>query len=156
MPDQAELDNLLTEMTEVLGETVGTASSSGRSFGGWKGMYSPMAPSHGWGGIPIQPERGAPAWPYRTESAHAVWAVLKRMIPLYPEKSIRELLKLAVDDSGVPGTDLTPEDWRMLEMAAEYHRDGTLYVKRPRIGGAPGGPADHHHQGHLLKKRGAP
>ncbi len=41
-------------------------------------------------------------------------------------------------------------------MAIEWRKAGATWQKRPRIGGAPGGPYDSWDMGHYLPKRGAP
>lgn len=151
---QADLDNLLSELGEVLGETGGTIAE--RAFGGWGGMYAPMPTGSGWSGIPVQPERGASSWPYRTQSAHVVWNKIKEIAPMLTHVTDKELMSRAIEQAGIPAMQLTPEDWRMLEMAVEWYRNGTQYIKPPRIGGAPGGPANFYRDGHTMKARGAP
>lgn len=145
--DHPDLDNLLDELSGILDE---------RSFGGWGGMYSAMPTGSGWSGAPVQPEKQAPSWPYRTQSAHVVWDKIKEIAPMMTHATDKELMARAVDQSGIPGIQLTPEDWRMLEMAVEWYRNGTQYIKPPRIGGAPGGPANFYRDGHTVKARGAP
>lgn len=151
---QADLSNLLEELNEVFGESTGTPSA--RSFGGWGGMYAPMPTGSGWSGIPVQPEKSAPSWPYRTQSAHVVWDKIKEIAPMMTHATDKELMAAAVEQSGIPAMQLTPEDWRMLEMAVEWYRNGTKYIKSPRIGGAPSGPANFYRDGHTVKARGAP
>lgn len=92
----------------------------------------------------MQPEQSAPAWPYRTQSAHVVWDKIKEILHMHTEKTDAEIMGLAVEQSGIPAMQLTPEDWRMLEMAIEWHRNGTKLTKPLRMGGAPGGPAAAH------------
>ena len=153
MKETADLSEVLGELEDVLGETIGTASASG--YANWGGFYSHSATS-AWAGIPAQPEKQAQAWPYRTKAAQVVWKTLKDIERLHTDKTDIELIQLAVHKSGVRGMDLTAEDWRLLEMATEWYRNGTLYVKPNRIGGAPGGPADHYDAQHFLRGKGTP
>ena len=143
--DLPKLNKLLEELTTVLGE-----------YAGWSGFYGALPGAGPGGGAPVGRDLSGQAWPWRTTSAHHVWAIAKKLIPMYPEVSEPEILRMAVQKSGIPPRQLTPEDWRLLEMAIEWRRNGTTYVKSPRIGGAPGGPASSYRDGHFLKGRGAP
>lgn len=119
------------------------------TFGaGWAGYSAPLGSlSYGSGPQPF---------PYRTETAEVVWERAKKLIGMHPELDERAVLRKAVQDAGVNSYDLTPEDWRLLEMAIEWLKNGTTGIPKPRIGGAPGGPANHTTDGHYLAKRGAP
>lgn len=118
---RAKLRSLLTEVEAVLLED-----------GGWAGMY---ATQHLGAGPQAASQE---AWPYRTQAAHAVWSAAKDLISLYPERSTQEVLMLAVREASVAASDLTPEDWRLLEMAVEWYRDGTTGIPKPAAGGNPG------------------
>lgn len=97
------------------------------------------------------------AWPYRTETAEVVWKYASDLIPKHPELNEADILKRAIEISGVDPLDLSPEDWRLLEMAVEWRKAGADWQKRPRIGGSsPGGPANFSTMGHYMPKRGAP
>jgi hypothetical protein len=85
-----------------------------------------------------------------------VWAKAIDLIAKHPEMNEAGILKLAFEASGANPLDLSPEDWRLLEMAIEWRKNGTTGINKPRIGGAPGGPANFTRMGHDLAKRGAP
>ena len=140
------------DVLRALSETLG-APSGQRSSGAWRGYSAPL------GGAQI----AAPGnrdlqqpWPYRTESAEVVWRHAVKLISAYPAMNEQMILQKAVEDSGVSTLDLSPEDWRLLEMAIEWKKNGLQGIKKPRIGGAPGGPFDPREYGHELGKRGAP
>lgn len=138
------------DLRRVLQETLG-APSPYRSSAAWKGFSAPL-------GQLLAPANrdAAQPWPYRTETAEVVWRTARDLIPKHPELSEVEVLKKAVEISGVDPLDLSPEDWRLLEMAIEWRKNGVTGQNRPRIGGAPGGPYDSWDMGHYLPKRGAP
>lgn len=127
-----DLKTLLSDLQEAFGQ--GT-----QSWGGWAGMY---------GGTPGIPDGAQQAWPYRTGAAERVWEVARDLISKYPELNERGILKLAIEKSGIPPLELTPEDWRLLEMAIEWEKNGTQYVTPLRIGGSPGGPFRASEYGH--------
>lgn len=132
-------------LLKALKETLG-APSPVRSSAAWKGFYAPARV--------IPPSQ---AFPYRTETAEVVWKHLRDLIPKHPELDEQGLLKRAIEVSGVDPLDLSPEDWRLLEIAIEWRKNGSAWQKRPRIGGStPGGPYDSWGMGHYLPKRGAP
>lgn len=140
---------------KALEETLG-APSPVRSSASWRGFQAP------YGSItqtlaPMNRDGAQQAWPYRTQTAEVVWKHASELIPKHPEMNEADILKKAVEISGVDALDLSPEDWRLLEMAIEWRKAGAAFQKRPRIGGsAPGGPYDSWGMGHWLPKRGAP
>ena len=138
------------ELKQQLQETLG-APSPQRSSAAWKGFYAP----YGQLSAPGNRDHAQP-WPYRTETAEVVWKYARELIPKHPELNEADILKKAIEESGVNPLDLSPEDWRLLEMAIEWRKSGTSNLPKPRIGGAPGGPYDSWDMGHYLPKRGAP
>lgn len=139
------------QLLKALEETLG-APSPQRSSASWKGFYAPV----GQLSAPMNRDGAGQAWPYRTETAEVVWKHVSDLIPKHPELNEVELLKRAIEISGIDPLDLSPEDWRLLEMAIEWRKAGAAWQKKPRIGGAPGGPYDSWDMGHDLPKRGAP
>jgi hypothetical protein len=122
------------------------------SLGGWAGFQAPLML-----GQPLAPnEPGAPSFPFRTISAEALWQWICKLIPSHPEMSERDIIRLAVEQSGLDPLDFSPEDWRLLEIATEWRKNGTTGIKVPTIGGMPGGPANSTVAGPALTKRGAP
>jgi hypothetical protein len=88
-----------------------------------------------------------------------VWAEVVKLIGKHPDLNETQLLQQAIGAAGVQALDLTAEDWRLLEMAIEWRKNGIKGVALPRIGGAPGGPANTSTGqafGHELGSRGAP
>ena len=134
---------------QALNETLG-APSPYRSSASWRGFSAPC------GGATKANRDAEQPWPYRTETAEAVWKHASELIPKHPEMNEVEVLRKAIENSGVDPLDLSPEDWRLLEMAIEWRKSGTTGQPKPRIGGAPGGPYDSWQMGHWLPKRGAP
>jgi hypothetical protein len=136
---------------EFLRETIGTVSAGHPQ--GWSGMY-------GFGigaGMPNVPS--GPSWPYRTQAAEKVWEEVVKLIPKHPEMNEAQLLQRALANTGVQAIDLSPEDWRLLEMAIEWRKNGIKAIKMPTTGGMPGGPYNQTKDqayGHELASRGAP
>lgn len=136
---------------QALRETLGAPSSGGRAVG-WAGYQAPLGAAQ-----PLAPSnKDWSPFGYRTETAEVVWRFAKDLIPKHPEMSERQVLQRAVQNAQVNPLDLSPEDWRLLEMAIEWYKNGLTGMKMPRIGGMPGGPYDSWRMGHWLKKRGAP
>lgn len=115
----------MSDFLEILAEALETPS-------GWAGFSAPAGN--------LLPRLGPVSWPYRTATAEKVWDAAKQIIPRYPHLNEREALKKAVEDAGANPLDLTPEDWRLLEMAVEWFKNGFTGVSTPRIGGGPGSP----------------
>jgi len=141
---------LRKRLLKALREAMG-APSPQRSSAAWKGFYAPLGQASA-----AANRDDAQPWPYRTETAEVLWKHAKDLIPKHPEMNEADILKRAVEISGVDPLDLSPEDWRLLEMAIEWRKSGLTGQPRPRIGGAPGGPYDSWHMGHYLPKKGAP
>jgi hypothetical protein len=133
------IGKLIQDLREAFGRPSGTP---------WAGYSAPL-------GVPNY-KPGPQPFPYRTQTAEVVWKTAQKLIGMHPELDERSILRKAVQDSGINSFDLTPEDWRLLEMAIEWHKNGTTGLPKPRIGGAPGGPANHAFDGRYLAKRGAP
>jgi hypothetical protein len=139
-------------LIRYLRETLGSPSAGGSSAG-WKGYSAPLG--IGQDLAPGNMDLKQP-FPYRTETAEVLWQYVCDLIPKYPELTEREILQKAIEASGVSPMDLSPEDWRLLEMAIEWRKNGVTGIPKPRIGGSPGGPFDPRDYGHELAKRGAP
>lgn len=90
---------------------------------------------------------GSPAWgpvasfPFHTATAGKVWDSARKMIRKYKMAKPTEILRLALDHSKLPGTELTPEDAKLLELAIAWAQNG---APKPvaKMSGAPGGPAN--------------
>lgn len=67
----------------------------------------------------VKPE-GHSGWPFRTDSAALAWETFKGMKHQYPESSPAWVLQRALQVSGIDSMDITPEDWRLLEMAVSW------------------------------------
>lgn len=128
-----------------LEETIGTVNASGS---GWAGYSAPLGN--------LNYKAGPQPFPYRTETAELVWSHAQKLVGMHPELDEAGILRKAIEVAGVSPMDLTPEDWRLLEMAIEWWKNGTTGINKPRIGGMPGGPANFSTDGHYLAKRGAP
>lgn len=76
----------------------------------------PDGPSPGWA------ERAA--FPFHTASAEKVWASVKKLMFKNKTAQTSEILRMAIEDSGVYGIDLTPEDAKLLAMAIDWARNG--------------------------------
>jgi hypothetical protein len=109
----------VTHFLEILSEALATA-------GGWSGFTLASGST--------LPRAGSVSWPYRTASAEKVWEVAKQIIPRYPNLNEREVLCTAVKDAGVNPLDLTAEDWRLLEMAIEWYKNGFTGISTTGFG----------------------
>lgn len=94
-----------------------------------------------------------PGFPFRTSAAKQVWDTAQQLILLYPTNNAGEILSMAVRESGVLATELTPEDEQLLKMAVEYLQNGAP-PSNVRTGGTPGGPFRSQGDGHSLGIRG--
>jgi len=112
----------VSEFIEILSEVLATP-------GGWSGFAVTLGN--------MFPRIGSVSWPYRTATAEKVWGAAKKIIPRYPHLNEREVLRKAVEETGVNPLDLTPEDWRLLEMAIEWRKNGFTGITTPRTGGGP-------------------
>ena len=108
-----------------LAETIGTVSASGS---GWAGYAAPLGVANY--------KQGPQPFPYRTRTAEAVWEAAKKLVSMHPELDEIGILKKAVEVSGISTLDMTPEDWRLLEMAIEFYKSGVTGLPRPRTDSA--------------------
>ena len=123
----------------------------------WHGTYGPHPGMTGPSAFSPEPLGTEPSnFPFRTDTAEAVFHVAKNVIIEYPELGPDEVLQLALEKSNFPVEDITTEDMKLLEMAIEWLQNGPPPTDI-RIGGGPGGPARHTGvYGHGLWGRGAP
>jgi hypothetical protein len=97
----------------------------------------------------------APGFPFHTRTAEIVFKKALELIPLHPEKKSAEILKLAIEKSQSPVTELTPEDGRLLDIAISWAQNGKAGVgNNNRMAGTPGGPF--RSTTHSVAGRGAP
>lgn len=80
-----------------------------------------------------------PGFPFHTRSAERIWAFAQLAILTHPEAGPTEIIRLAIQDSEIPITDLTPEDVALLQMAVAWAQNGPPATS-VRTGGTPGGP----------------
>ena len=62
----------------------------------------------------------APSWPFRTESARTVWSATEAAYEDDPNLTSEQAIKIGFLESGVPSSELTPEDIDLLSMAARW------------------------------------
>jgi hypothetical protein len=72
----------------------------------------------------IENPNGAPGFPFRTVAAEKVFAMAKKLIPMFPNATAMQLMSDAVDKAQVLYTELTPEDVSLLELAIHYAQTG--------------------------------
>lgn len=77
-------------------------------------MKTPNSPA--WG--PVE------AFPFHTEVAGRVWDSAKRMIQKHKTAEPLDILRLAIDDSKMTVSELTPEDAKLLELAISWAQNG--------------------------------
>lgn len=61
-----------------------------------------------------------PSWPFRTESGRRVWKFAERIFEKHPDWEQRDVLRTALDESGVSGFELTEDDQVILAMALRW------------------------------------
>jgi hypothetical protein len=107
----------------------------------WRGVYGPhpglAARTHI---VPLR--RDIPDYPFHTELAKGLYKLVQDLVLEFPEEPARAVVGKALQMTGFPKHDLTPEDIELLIMATEYLQNGPP-PNVSRIGGAPGGPAAH-------------
>lgn len=64
------------------------------------------------------------AFPFHTASAEKVWKEAKKLIFKHKTAGTNEIVRMAIDASGVLGVELTPEDAKLLSMAVDWARNG--------------------------------
>ncbi len=136
----------LDALTEALRRVLGKSLAE-RTTGTWSGYQAPLG-----GAQTLAPnEPGWQPFPFRTESAEVLWRHIIKILPMYPELQDGPLIQKAIGETGIRPLDLSPEDWRLLEMAVEWRRNGLTGMRQPITA-----PADPKEYGHHLAKRGAP
>jgi hypothetical protein len=123
-----------------LAETLGPLDETGA---GWAGYAAPL-------GVPNY-RQGPQPFPYRTRTAEMVWEAAKKLVPMHPELDEIAILKKAVEVAAINTLDMTPEDWRLLEMAIEYYKSGTTGIATPRT--ASSGPENSNAYGQEVANR---
>lgn len=61
-----------------------------------------------------------PSWPWRTKSARQVWAATEAFFEAHPDVSPDTAIRSAFMETGIPGNELTPEDFDILGLAARW------------------------------------
>ena len=61
-----------------------------------------------------------PSWPWRTKSARQVWAATELFYEKNPDVSPDMAIRAAFAETGIPGNELTPEDFDILGLAARW------------------------------------
>ena len=61
-----------------------------------------------------------PSWPWRTKSARQVWQATEAFYEENPDVSPDTAIKAGFSESGIPGGELTPEDFDILGLAARW------------------------------------
>lgn len=142
MPDDIEKGwNLLSRgrAEEAIDAVFGESTAWGGYYipnPGMMAISQPEAPVDGQGG---GGGSGGTGFPFRTASAEKVFREASRLILLYPELSPSEILRMAVEKSGVSQVELTPEDEQLLLISVQWLQTGPARTDI-RIGGTPGGP----------------
>ncbi len=94
-------------------------------------MPSPYMP------LGVSNPKDSPAWgpvaafPFHTAVAQRVWDSAKKQIRKHPEAAPLEIIRLAVVDSKMSGQELTPEDYKLLEMAISWLQNGFAKPELP-------------------------
>jgi hypothetical protein len=78
-----------------------------------------------------------PSWPYRTKSARQVWDAVSAYIDKNPNTSVTSALQAGFQKAEIPGSELTPEDFDILQLAARWKLSTKPKKKTPtqRAGG---------------------
>lgn len=83
-------------------------------------------------------------FPFSTAQAERLFDYCLKVVDQYPKMKALAVLQKSLDDSGIPGLDVTPEDLKLLELAIGWAQAGMsnkVPITAPvRTGGAPGGP----------------
>ena len=61
-----------------------------------------------------------PSWPFRTDSARTIWEYAERIFQKNPELGLYQVVQQAFEESGVPATELTPDDFNTLSTALRW------------------------------------
>lgn len=61
-----------------------------------------------------------PSWPFRTQSARTVWEAAEGVFNEHPDWMTYQVIQEAFRKSGIHSSELTPEDYSILSMAARW------------------------------------
>lgn len=78
-----------------------------------------------------------PSWPWRTKSARQVWQATEAFFEENPDVSPDVAIRSAFAETGIPGGELTPEDFDILGLAARW-KYTVLPHKKKTGGSSPG------------------
>jgi hypothetical protein len=73
----------------------------------------------------IKTPTAAATFPFHTPTANAVWSKAQELSVTDVDKSPEDILKAAIEELEVEPNDLTPEDFRLLQMAIKWFMDGS-------------------------------
>jgi hypothetical protein len=75
-----------------------------------------------------------PSWPWRTKSARQVWMATEAFFEENPDVSPDTAIRSAFAETGIPGGELTPEDFNILGLAARWKY--TVLPHKKKTGGS--------------------
>jgi hypothetical protein len=117
-PELGERTAVFKALRSILGET-----------GGWEGYRVSLDVS----------KTPSPAFGFRTKSAEEVWVYARKIAEAHPKEASSTIISKAIEQSGIPVSELTPEDMKLLEMAVNWYLagkiTGTESPKTPPYGG---------------------
>lgn len=102
------------DFRESVKQTLQSVFGEGQRYGGYWVPQIAM----------IKMKGGGSGFPFRTAAAEKVFQTAKQLIPKFPEATALEIKKDAINKAEVIGTELTPEDEALLDIAIHFAQTG--------------------------------
>lgn len=108
----------------------------------YKALRAILGETGGWEGYTVAlnvSKAPSPAFGFRTKSAEEVWTYAQKVAEAHPKEASPAIISKAIEQSGIPVSELTPEDMKLLDMAVNWYLagkiNGTESPKTPPYGG---------------------
>lgn len=108
----------------------------------YKTLRAILGETGGWEGYTVAldvSKAPSPAFGFRTKSAEEVWSFAQKVAEAHPKEASPAIISKAIEQSGIPVSELTPEDMKLLDMAVNWYLagkiTGTESPKTPPYGG---------------------
>lgn len=91
-------------------------------YADWQGYVVPINPSH---------TPAATGFGFHTKAAEVIWNHARKVANAHPKDTTAAIVLKAIELSGLPASELTPEDSKLLEMAVNWYLAGKVGAMTP-------------------------